>query len=337
MIEGPLAEVLARDRDRYNARFAAARAADRRLAPEAFLRFLAETLDPLVRAAARADPSRIDVVVEALYDLSLKLMDKDCLGPSSRRPLIGEAWQRLLPRIAGLLVRDPGRVAGAVSNALFHLAEDGETAAARWLAEMERLAPLCPDPDIFLAAGQVAAWRSGQAQYRESALTVWRGLPDDLKYETLGLRTGSGPSPAELEQRLADPWQDPARDGRAEKTLALTARLGGFRGFGGVFLQPPRIASSNGSLIARDDRAAWLIFADRFGATLRRWDGQPPDGQDPEGEGDFKIEKHSGRIAKGGLEVRFEALAGPSSFASTTSTLALTLPLSHYVFLVAEV
>ncbi|MFP4351152.1 MAG: hypothetical protein ACLFQY_22935, partial [Desulfococcaceae bacterium] len=70
----------------------------------------------------------------------------------------------------------------------------------------------------------------------------------------------------------ADPWYDPAElPDRQYKTLSLMGRVGGFRGFGGEFLNPPRAATgSDGQIYLFDSDAAFVLHADRFGATLHR-------------------------------------------------------------------
>lgn len=108
-----------------------------------------------------------------------------------------------------------------------------------------------------------------------------------------------------LRNMAADPWYDPAElPDRQYKTLSLMGRVGGFRGFGGEFLNPPRAATgSDGQIYLFDSDAAFVLHADRFGATLHR----------------------AGKVRRNGAVRKFPQLAGSTSFAATDHTLAVCL------------
>src|SRR5690349_17717405 len=118
-MEGPLAAFLAVHREALNARFAAARHTQPQLNGAALLEHLRQTLAPVAEAVAADFVEKVEPVLFALYDLSLELVGKQLLGPASRQPAINEAWQTLLPRVPRLLSREPQRLAGAVTNAVF--------------------------------------------------------------------------------------------------------------------------------------------------------------------------------------------------------------------------
>jgi hypothetical protein len=331
---GPLADALKRGREPYNARFAQARRLSRKLNPEDLAWCLAHLADPIARAVHSVDPARVDSVVEALYDLAVDLLAKDALGPASRHPAINRAWAELGPAAARFLVQEPRLAAAALSNAAYHLAQETGTGLDRWLEDMKRLAPLCPDAAAFLAVGQVIAWRAGLAHFRASAIQVWHRLPEPLGQAALGIDPAASPPPREaLIQALADPWQDPAGAGSARKfELALVARVGGFRGFGGPFISPPEVTQTEGTILAFDREYCHALYADAFGAVFKRHGSDLPSRLDQ--TPGFNLEP-SGRVTKGHLSKVFPELAGFTAFAATPTTLAVTLPASHYVFLVA--
>ncbi len=104
------------------------------------------------------------------------------------------------------------------------------------------------------------------AHYRQSALAVADGLPAPLALAAVGA-PGSASWP-ELRARFAqDLWFSPDL---AAPSLRVALGAGAFRGFGGLFVEPPRLAITHGNLLARSGGDAWLLFADAFGATFHR-------------------------------------------------------------------
>src|SRR6185312_4146890 len=119
--------------------------------------------------------------------------------------------------------------------------------------------------------GQVLGWRAGLAHYRSSALIVATTLPSTLALAAVGAHTKQKWS--DVVQRLEDdPWFDPAKsEATADRSrLAIVARVGGFRGFGGLFVEPPEVASSRDQLWVKSGDDCWLLCADVFGYTFHR-------------------------------------------------------------------
>jgi len=114
--------------------------------------------------------------------------------------------------------------------------------------------------------------------------------------------------------------------------LEVVARVGAFRGFGGEFMRPPSVVAAGGVLFARDGPDAWQVIADRFGQVLvRRGAVAAADAA----RRDVTV-KPDGTVRWASLESRFPALRSASSSACDGSTLAITLPTSHHVFLIAR-
>jgi hypothetical protein len=335
LIAGPLAEALAKGRERYNARFAQARRMNRRLEPADFSRVLTDLVAPLVEAVARVDPAAVEPTVEALFDVSLELLGHDCLGPGARQPLVDRGWRELLPALAPLLAKAPGVVAASISNALFNLGQESGADVETWIRGMEELQPDCPDVETLLAMGQVLAWRCGLAHFRAGALEVWARLPEGPAYRVLGL-TGAprGLSRSEFSARLGDPWLAPG-GGRqpGERSLRIVARVGGFRGFGGPFVALPEVVQADGGIFAFDSENCYELHADCFGATLKRYGKDLPSGMDRK-SAEFTLGQ-DGTVVKGGQSKRFPVLGRSTSQAATEYTLAVTLGRSYKIFLVA--
>ena len=335
---GPLARALEGGRRRYNTRFERARHELPRLDPARFAAHLATTLAPVIEAVDRARPDRTAAVVNALYDLSLDLVGRDLLGPAARFPAVDAGWRRLLPAVPDLLVADAHSVAGAATNALHRIAAVPGARPGEWADRMASLGEACRTPEDFLAAGPVAAWRAGMPHYRKGALAICRRLPPALAAAALGLPGVPAPDDfASLLDRLAaDPWLDPAAaagGGTPPRELRVVGRVGAFRGFGGPFLRPPRVALDGGRIIASDGEGAWTLHADRFGSVLLRTaDAAVPA---PGLPAPFALDERTGRVRLGDRVVPVPELARPASAASDGVTLAATTGRSHAIVLVA--
>jgi hypothetical protein len=331
LITGALARALEEGRPRYNALFAQARHATPTLDPRAFADHLRDTVAPVVEAVAAVAPERAGAVTDVLYEFSLDLVAKDFL---TRHPALARGWLTLLAGLPRHLAATPRQFAGSVTNALYNLAQTPGARPVEWAAELLRLGELCADVPALLEAGQVCAWRAGLAHYRDGALAACARLEPRLARAALGLAAADGDAPLDelLRQLRADPWLHPAAVGRpAKKRLRLVARVGAFRGFGGAFLRPPRVACADGQLLVSDGETCWLLCADVFGATLHRTAADlPADGTPGRSPVDAR-----GKVTHAGENAAFAELRGSSSAAACGPTLAVTLPLSHVVFLVA--
>jgi hypothetical protein len=334
-IEGPLADALRRGRERFNTKFAYARHRFSALDAEAVKAHLRSTVAPIAAAVYDLDAGRVDEVVDAVYDLSLELIGGGYLAAQSRYPALLKAWREMLPRLPHLISREPSRLASAVTNAVYNL-----SATARptfWIDVMTRLGQDCHDVQAFLEAGKVVAWRSGMAHYRDGALAACLNMDEALARGALGLPEAS-PTPiaAVIERLRQDPWLAPvaaAGSNGKEKRLRVVAAVGAFRGFGGVFVEPPRVLRHDNEWLAYDREACWLVTADLFGATFHRVSNRPP-AADQATQFDFKIDA-GGRVMKAAQAATFAYLADASSAAASEMAMAVTLPRSHSIYFVA--
>ena len=336
-IEGPLAEALKRGRDRFNTKFAYARRRFAALDGGAVKEHLRTTVAPVVEAVYATAADRVDAVVDALYDLSLELIGGGLLGQQSRYPALLRAWREMLPQLPHLVAREPSRFVSAITNALYNLSKAGTARPTFWIDTMTRLGAQCGDVQSFMEAGKVVAWRSGMAEYRDGALATCLNMDEAMARAALGLADAEAAPMATIVERLRqDRWLAPAaaaRPSEAAKQLRVVATVGAFRGFGGVFVEPPRVLLHDGDWIAYDREACWLVMADLFGATFHRAGTRPPAGDRP-AQFDFKIDQ-TGRVMKATHAATFAQLAGASSSAASAATLAVTLPRSHSIYFVA--
>jgi hypothetical protein len=315
MVSETLASVLRSGRDVFNAKFAAARREYQGIDDAEFAAFLANTVDPMVLAAAAVEPDRAAEVVMAAYELGLELAGKRLL----RDGRVEAGWRALAVPAARAIAASPRRVLAAVGNALHQLAG---ARADEWLSEMARVAPSLPDVETLLRAGQVRAWMAGLAHYRVGALALLDGLPPEIAALVVGT---SEPWSRVREKLGADPWFAPGR------AFEPARSVGDFRGFGGLFQEPPRVAEHGGSFVVTSAGESWLLAADAFGATFHRADGAPtPSAKLPP---QARLEGRTLRL--GARTIALPDRGEVTSAAADASTLALTFALSHAVTLVA--
>lgn len=128
------------------------------------------------------------------------------------------------------------------------------------------------DRDGIRSVAVLAGWRAGVTRLRTDALARAMTLDTPVCEAALGLSPGGGA--AFLEAQRHDPFAYPTPG-------PLIGIVGGFRGLGGPWIQPPRDAVSTGpaSASVRSGEDWWSIEADVFGATISP--AEPPSGTPP--------------------------------------------------------
>lgn len=324
-------QTLIAQRERLNAKFVEARHAQPALDAATFSTVLREQCAPIVNAVAQTHPNAVPVVTEALYDLALDLTGQGLLGNGARYGLMNVAWTTVLPKLARPIAEQPQRVVSAVSNGLYNLLQTPGAQAQTWLTGIEKLATINMPLDAFLQSGQVLAWRCGMAHYRDSALALCQQLPESAIQIVLSLPPHAN-TKSVLAQLMGNPWFRPDRPTPTSKSLRVVARVGTFRGFGGVFMAPPAITITQGQFTLKDGDQTWLLTADAFGATLHRQAESPTNPKRT--ENDFKLIK--GVVSKPGYpSLHVAELETVTSMAGDGTTLAVTTPWSHAVTLIA--
>jgi hypothetical protein len=116
------------------------------------------------------------------------------------------------------------------------------------------------------ALGVVAGWRSGVVDLRDEALAHVAQLSEEVATAALGLAAGQ--REAFVAQQASDPFAWPTSD-------SLVARIGGFSGFGGVWVTPPTLARFVSSNVVEITCGAerWAAHVDVFGVRVTRADG----------------------------------------------------------------
>jgi hypothetical protein len=333
-VSSALAGVLRSGRSELNTRFNEARVRRPDLDAEAFAEFVRSALDPVVIAVDRVRPEAVTDVARAAYDIALELVGQRLVGRSARTPHVDSAWRRILPAVAPLVAMEPERAIAAVCNAAHQLSTTAGARPIGWIDVMTRLGPECRDVATLLTLGQVGAWRSGLAHFRESAIAAADTLPESLALAVVG---ASGERWSAIRARLAcDPWFDPATPNGDRKTPRVVGRAGAFRGFGGLFVEPPSVAMADEQLFVRSGRDCWLMKADAFGATFHRATSEDFDRARAASRFPDGVSLRGTTLSVRGASTDLGGAVGEvSSACANRSTLALTSPHTHAIVLVA--
>ncbi len=326
--------LLKRNRERYNTKFALARHTYPALDGEVFSEHLKKTVAPIVESVTQNHVDKVDVVTDALFDLSLELIGKDFFGRQVRYQSVLDGWEILLPFVPHLLAKDANTLTSSITNALYNLSVEPTANPSFWIESMIEIGKLCNKVEEFLEAGKVVAWRAGLSHYREGALSSCRNLKNEIACAALGINETK-----DLENLLVqieqDPWLNPkefSNGVRQEKRLRVVSVVGAFRGFGGLFIAPPKVTYCDEQFLVYDSENWWAMTADIFGTTFHRI-GQTISSLKNESNPKFRIDKN-GNVEMNSQNTSFHHLAQGTSFAADETTLAVTLPLSHSVYLI---
>ncbi len=251
-----LARLLAAGRPQFNARVAEARRARPGFKGELLAQAIRKRLDPIVVAVDSVAPERVAAVVEAGFDVLLGLAGHGIDG--ERGALLDRVWNQLGIALARSVAEQPFAVLAMMSNAALAIAATPGARVDDWIERMSAIAPLVTAATLRVA-GQVVAWRSGMAHFREGAIVAADSLPDAVAVAAIGA-VGSW---ADIRGVLAkDPWWTPAGDPSPGITF------GGFAGFGGPFTEPPAVRAGPQGFLLRSGAKTGLLVADAWGATL---------------------------------------------------------------------
>jgi len=323
-VSDAFATVLRSAREELNTAFSHARRQYPALDAATFSALLAGWLDPLVQAVHARAPQATSDVVRVGFEALLELAGQ---GVPARSAGCERCFTALLPGLAEHVARDPARVIGGLTNAVYNLDAAGANTAL-WIERVAALGPRCVEAEHLFQLGVLCAWRSGLAHYRSAALMAADRLPAALSCAVLDLPNEQ----AWPEARAAlarDPWY--IGTSTAPRVAALA---GAFRGFGGLFSEPPRVRAWAEHFIVHSGDAAWLLTADAYGATFHHaneGEQKQADGARPRAG----ISVTGRTLTLGSVQLELPIAGELTSLALTSTTLALTSSHSHAVVLVS--
>jgi len=321
-----LANVLSAGRSHFNKRVAETRHQFATFDPAAFATFLRDGVDSIAKSVAAVAPERTAQVILAAYDMALALVAQGLAGPNARSSAVESVWVLLAPHYARLISDSPVEVLGALTNAAINLAKVPGARVEEWLKEMQRLAAHIDSVQRLHAVGQIVAWRSGLAHFREGALQAADNLPEPLAL--LALHADVGTWQEVREAYRATPWWSP--DAKRREAARHGVDVGAFAGFGGTFAQPPEVrATAQGFVTRSTDRFQFLI-ADVFGAVLLPAN-EAEFSQAHSTDGDAEVKLAGARLMLGARHIDIDLPAAGLAIASSAYSVAVTSPYTHAI------
>ncbi len=249
---------------------------------------------------------------------------------------MSQLWELTLPRLAKQLARDPRRVSGSLSNAVLSIAQSHPESVDRWLNTLNRAGTLAATVDQLLQIGQVAAWTAGYPEYRTAAVKLAQSLPLEISRSILQIPASlSDADVLDLLGRcLVDPWAYRFEMSMSPPAIVRVSCCGAFRGFGGVFLEPPRVFLSERQLMATDNHSVWQVVADCFGNSFHRVETAAEMARRLPAKSVPQIDTY-GIVSWNKHSLSCPDLANSTSQAFDGQTLAVTLRNSFHLFLIA--
>lgn len=340
-----LVAVLESEREALNTRFHVRQRSGSQIDAVAFLEHVRASIVPLAAQVHAAFPERTRPALMELYDVSLDLFAESLLGAEAKIPWVSRVWTELLPLTAKLLARSPRQVSGLLCNAVHHIAGNRGARPEEWLERMRAALPSCESVTEMLAAGKVAAWLAGMVQYRGAALAAAAELPHNTARIVLGLpdSTARQEISTVLDRLQRHPWLTVAEACRGEPKplLRCAAVAGAFTGFGGLFRRPPLVWVEGDQLLVGDGVSQWQLIADAYGVCFSRvGDGSATIDRTRRNKsiavdrrGTLRWDNLSLSTPAEGKGRSVPPLDADSALAVVGSTLAVTIPTSHHVFL----
>lgn len=328
--------LLEENRELLNARFVASRSRGAKLSNEVWLDHLRRRVLPLVDRVHRDLPERSQGTLLELYDVSLELFagghfyeEEGLLSQSLSR-----LWQQTLPSLSSIVARAPRRVAGSLSNAVLVIANENRDCVLRWLEKLETIGPAADSVEQLLMLAQVAAWHAGLARFRQAAVNLARQLPTSVVKKVFEFPESMTDESVfyYLGAWSVDPWLKLTSG--ANNQPELVKICGGFRGFGGVFHFPPRVFTIQDQLLATDGHQTWQVIVDQFGHSFHQV-SHSNDSQHRPPSDQPKIDAQ-GVVWWNSDNVPCFELANSNSQAFDGHTLAVTLPDSFHLYLIAR-
>ncbi|MCB1169357.1 MAG: hypothetical protein KDK25_03435 [Leptospiraceae bacterium] len=242
---------------------------------EAFLEALASLPSPVASApgqekqqegpANQISAAQRESSLLELYDLLLDLQGHRLWNEEASLREIPELVFQSFPRLSA------GHCGALLSRAInigFNIQRFG-IEPRRWWTLLKRFGPMDSEyssdtgaRNRFFRLMGAMGWLAGLSQFRLSAIAVLESMSEEEGRALFPSVKTSDSLKRWLGEMKQNPWA-----GLSEPSPLV---LGGFRGFGYQFYNPPRIVGpdSSGGILLRDSRQTYLAFADRFGAQI---------------------------------------------------------------------
>lgn len=335
-----LKELLIENRDTFNSTFQFYRYNSPNLKGEDVFSYIVKLIDPFFVKNAGIAKERAAEVLNIFYRKLLELLSKEIFSNSAKYPQFEFLFSVLLNKYNEFALNRTEEFLASVSNALIKLGGEKEELLISWSGEILNIQTEFTSLDELLNYGIVAAWKCGMTEYRQHALYILTDLRLELLKTIFKLpKLEESNRVSFIENLTKDPWITPedALAGNFIKNKFTLKKYSTFSGFGGHFSSPPEVEWNGRYTIASDNDNYYIVCSDIFGIKLKRISGNTylelVEKKAPPSNKEVIVDGKTGTIQYKDYNLQFDELKNVSSYIYNDSTLCVTSPLSHSLFI----
>lgn len=335
-----LIELLKENREKLNSLFSFYKFSYPVLEKEVVFFYIQYVIEPFFEKNANRGKEQLSAFLITLYEKILELIGKNFLGNSGRYPFFENKFIQVLENSNDWMFQNPDLYLSSTCNVILKIGVRDILKLETWFNKFIALAKKVSSLHELFLAGKIVAWVCGMPEYRQVALEIAEKLETELLEIAFANSNVRNINREKLLARLkADPWLsiDNAMKENSPKKNFLLRRVGSFRGFGGEFLCPPSVEILHDEFIVYDKKNFYVLFTDIFGSHLQRISEETYlkllEEKSETAPSNFLLTKQ-GKIKNKTDELEYKPLANYSSYAANNSTLCITSPYSHNLFVV---
>ncbi len=335
-----LIQLLKENREKLNSLFSFYKFSFPAIEKEVVFFYISFVIEPVFDKNPKRDKEQLSSLLISLYEKILELIGKNYLGNSGRYPFFENKFIQCIEEAGDWVFENPDLYLSSLSNAIINIGSIDIIKLNTWLSKFQKISKKAKNIHELFEAGKVAAWISGMAQYRQKAIEICKSMNIALLETTLDIPNLRNINIENFFSRLEiDPWLslENAMKENSPKRNFIISRVGNFSGFGGQFLNPPKVELLDQEFILYDKKNFYALFIDFFGSHLQRISKDTylklSSIRKKNIKSDFIVTKE-GKIQNGKEEIQYLPLANYSSIAGNEHTCCITSPYSHSFFVV---
>jgi len=264
-----LKSIFKKHKEALNQRFIFAKHLDPSLDEKVFSKYIVSILEPIVELHKDQPIAPLEALTLKLYDQILKLISQHYLASEGRHPLFEDVFLDLIEHVRPRIFEYPEIVAH-LGNSVLKLADALAGGVLDWAVLLKK--GTFSTYEHFLKTGYIAAWLSGYAPYRESALKYLYEFDVEHFKALFGIEElvlTNSEKERTVSKLSGNCWKQP------EDLLVgvqddpvIFKTIGGFTGFNQPFTRPPQVYEKEGQIFVTDTVKTYQLYADIYGQQL---------------------------------------------------------------------